>query len=111
MQEFQGIIEHGRVRPRGIHNREYLFDIREETRLSLALTSVNPVYIAPNGVDFTIMDDVAVRMGPFPRWEGVGGEAGMDHSQSGGKVQVIEVQIEVPQLFRCEHPLVDDSPR
>ena len=111
VQEFQGVVEHSRVRPRGIHNWEYLFNIREETRLSLALAGVDPVYITPNGVDFTIVDDVAVRMSPFPRWEGISGEAGVNHGQSRGEIKVIEIQIEVPQLFRCEHPLVDDGPR
>ena len=55
------------------------------------------------------MDDIAVGMRPFPTWEGVGTEARMDHPEGGNEVEVGEIQIEIAELFRCQHPFIDDG--
>ena len=56
MQEFQCIIEHSRVRTAIIYYREYLFNIREQWRLSFTFTSINPVYVTANCINFTIVN-------------------------------------------------------
>ena len=56
VQEFQCVIEHSRVRTAIIYYREYLFNIREQWRLSFTFTSIDPVYVTANCINFTIMN-------------------------------------------------------
>ena len=106
VQEFQSVIEHSGVRTGIVYNREYLLNIREEIGLRLTFTGINPVNIAADGVNFTIVNDVTVRMGTSPAREGVRTETRVNHGQGGREIKVRQVQIEVTQLFRRQHPFI-----
>ena len=80
VEVFQAVIKHGRVTAAGIDDGEYLFQIRKIRRCRIALPSVEPVYIALDGIDFAIVDDVTVWMGSSPAGKGIRAEAGMDEA-------------------------------
>ena len=108
---FQAVVEHGRVAARVVDDGEDLFQIREEGRFRLAFTGVEPVDVALDGVDFAVVDDVAVRMGPGPAREGIRTEAGVDKGHGGDEIQVRQVQEEVAQLHGRQHAFIDDGLR
>ena len=56
VQEFQCVIEHSGVRTTVINYWEYFFNIWEQWRFCFTFTSINPVYITANCVDFTIVN-------------------------------------------------------
>ena len=87
-QVLQTIIEHGGITAGIIHHREYLFHIREVWRLGLAFPCIQPVDVAPYGIDFPIVHDVPVGMGPCPAGEGVGAETGMHQRHGRCKIQI-----------------------
>ena len=111
VQVFQAVVEHGRVAARIVDDGEDFFHIREEVRFRLAFTGVEPVDIALDSVDFPIVDDITVRMGPGPAGEGIGTETGMDEGHGCDEVQVRQVEEEVAQLHGRQHALVDDGLR
>ena len=111
VQIFQTVVEHGRVTARGIDDREYLFHIGEEFRFRLAFAGVEPVDIALDRIDFAVVDDIAVRMGPGPAGEGIGAEPRVDEGHRRRDVQVGQVEVEMAELDRRQHALVYDCPR
>ena len=56
VQEFQCVIKHSGVRTAIIYYGEYLFDIWEQWRFRFTFTSIDPVYITANCINFTIMN-------------------------------------------------------
>ena len=56
VQEFQCIIKHGRVGTGIINYREYLFNIWEQWRFRFTFTSIDPVYVTANCINFTIVN-------------------------------------------------------
>ena len=109
-QVFQAIIEHGRVTAAVVDDGKYLGQVGIQCRLGLAFPGVEPIDIALNRIDFPVVDDVAVRMGPGPAGEGVRTETGMDESHGRCKIEVREIEIKVPQLDGGQHALIDDGP-
>src|SRR6476469_2968239 len=71
----------------------------------------HPCEIAAQRVDLAIVAHVAIRMREWPRWKGVRREARMDERKRGGEVGVDEIGIEMTQLRRAEHALVDECAR
>ena len=108
-QVFQAVVEHGGIAAGVIHHREHLFHIREERGLGLAFPGVQPVDVAPDGIDLPVMYDIAVGMGPGPAGEGVGAETGMDQRHRRGKIKVGQVQVKMPQLQGCQHSFVHNG--
>ena len=111
VQVFQAVVEHRRVAARIVDDREYFFHIREEIRFRLPFTGVEPVDVALDSIDFPVVDDIAVRMGPGPAGEGIGTETGMDKGHGGDEIQVRQVKEEVAQLHGRQHAFVDDGLR
>ena len=111
VQVFQAVVEHGRVAARIVDDGEDFFHVREEVRFRFAFTGVEPVDVALDGVDFPVVDDVTVRMGPGPAGEGIGTETGMDEGHGRDEIQVRQVEEEVAQLHGRQHALIDDGLR
>ena len=111
VQVFQAVVEHGRVAARIVDDGEDFFHVREEVRFRFAFTGVEPVDVALDGVDFPVVDDVTVRMGPGPAGEGIGTETGMDEGHGRDEIQVRQVEEEVAQLHGRQHAFIDDGLR
>ncbi|MNC60069.1 hypothetical protein D3C75_1099250 [compost metagenome] len=76
--EFQRVVKHLGIGAFVIDNRHDLLEIvAEQVGVAHGLASMHPVHIAPQGVDFTVVDHVAVRMRTFPAGESIGTKAGM----------------------------------
>ena len=108
-QILQAVVEHGGIAAGIIHHREHLFHIREKGRLCLAFPGIQPVHVAPDGIDFPVMYDIAVRMGPCPAGKRIGTETGMDQSHGRSKIQIGKVQVKMPQLQGSKHAFIYDS--
>ena len=106
----QAVIKHGGITAGLIDYREHLFHIREKRRLGLAFPGVQPVDITPDRIDFPVMHNIAVGMGPGPAGEGIGAEAGMDQRHGCRKIKVGQVQIKMPQLQGGKHSLIHNRP-
>jgi TM2 domain-containing membrane protein YozV len=70
---------------------------------------IHPVYITAKGIDFAIVAEVAVWMGPIPTGEGVGAETGVYHGNGDLHVGIVQFRIELPYLLGKQHPFVDDG--
>ena len=111
VQVFQTVVEHGRIAAAVIDDGKDFFQVREITGSGFAFPGIEPVYIPLDGIDFPVVDDIAVRMGPGPAGEGIGAETGMDECHGCRKIQVGQVQIKMAQLDRGQHAFIDNRPR
>ena len=110
IQIFQTVIEHGRIAAAGIHHREYFFQIRKIRAAGFTFPGVQPVNISLDSIDFTVMDNIPVRMGPGPAGESIGTKTGMYQGDGRGKIQIRQIQIKMPQLHGSQHPFIDHGP-
>ena len=69
-----------------------------------------PVDVAAQGVDLTVVDDIPVGMSQLPAREGVGAEPRMDQRQGRLQVRLGQVAKIAFQLVGDEHPFVDQRP-
>jgi hypothetical protein len=111
-QEFQRVVETGRIGLAFIGNRPELRDvIAEEFAVDRGLTRRHPVDVAAQGVDFTIVRNHAVGMRQLPRREGVGREALMHQRHRADETRILQVLVIGTDLIGEEHALVDDGAR
>ena len=111
VQQLQYVVQDGRVGAFGIDDRQRLAQfVAEQLGTEMRLTGVHPVHVAAQSVDLAVVRDVAVRMGPRPGGESVGGEARVDHRDGALDALIGQVRIEHPQLRGVEHALVNDGP-
>ena len=68
------------------------------------------VDIAPDGVDLSVVHDIAIGMCPFPARIGIGRKTRMHHRHGALAVRILQIAVECPQLMNKEHALVDDGP-
>jgi len=110
-EKFQCVVQHGRIRAVRLHDRidsgNLLAQNRRGHRL---LAGKHSVDVAADGVDLAVVKNDAVGMRPLPRGRGVGGEAGMHERKCRGKIRVLQIRIEFPQLPDQKQPLVYDRP-
>jgi hypothetical protein len=78
---------------------------------SSAFAGGHPVAVAPQGVDLTVVRDVAVGVGQRPRGECVRREPGVHQGERAGDPFVREVRVERLELRLGEHALVDQRAR
>ncbi len=110
VEEFEAVVEHGRVRPVRVDDRHDARGVgAEELGPNHRLAGVHPVHVAAQGVDLAVVDEVAVRVGAFPAREGVRAEARMHDAQGRLEGGMREVQVEGLHLLGDEHALVDDG--
>ena len=107
LEQFQCVIQTGRVAVAGVGHRRYLGHIiAEQGGLELGLPGVHPVDVAPEGVDFAVVGQVPVGVGQAPTAQGVGAEAGVDQRKSADQVLVLQVQVELGYLVGHEQALI-----
>ena len=75
----------------------------------IGFTSMNPVTVAANRINFTVVSDHAEGVGERPSREGVGAVALMENGQSGFVGRILEVEVEAFELGACEHAFVDEK--
>ena len=110
-QEFQRVVQHLAVAARRVHHRQgarhFVAQDRGAHRL---LPGFHPVMVAPDRIDFSVVQQHPLRMRLAPGGEGVRGEAGVHHGHPARVAHVLQVVIEGAQLVHQHHPLVDDRP-
>jgi len=108
-QQFQTVVEHGRVGTVGIDDRQGLFDVvAEQLAFQQRLAGMHPVDVAAQGVDLAVVGQEVVGVRTVPAGEGVGGETGVHQCQGADHVGVAQVGVVLVDLDRHEHPFVDD---
>ena len=83
-EEFERVVEAGRVRLAFVGDRPQLRDVvAEQFRIDARLARRHPVDVAAQRVDLAVVGDHAIGMREPPGREGVGGEALMDQRERG----------------------------
>ena len=109
-QELQRVIQHGGVGTALIDDgKDFGHVVLQELTADGLLTGQHGIDVAPDGVDFAVVEDVAVGVGPVPAGGGVGGEPTVHHADGGLVVRILQIGIEQPQLLYQEHTLIDDG--
>ncbi len=109
-QKFQRVVQHGGIRPVLIHHGEnFVHVLLHDRREHGFLPGQHPVHVAPDGVDFSVVHDIAVGMGALPAWICVGGKPGVDQCDGAFAVRVGEVGIKFPKLPHQKHSLIHNS--
>ena len=108
--KLDGVIQNSGVGAAGIHRREDLVHVGlKEGGTHGLFPGKHPVHIAADGVDFPVVEQEPVGMGPLPAGSGVGGKAGVDQGHSGDVPFVLKVVVKAAELVDQEHPLVNDG--
>ena len=116
VQQFQALVEAGRIAGVLVQDREEPFDppavrgVGDELAGQHRLAGAHPVAVAPDGVDLAVVRHVPVRVSQWPGRERVGGEPGVHQRQRRAVPRVGQVRVEGPELRRGQHALVDDGP-
>ena len=107
-QQFEDVVEHGGVRAVGIDDGQDFFDVlAKQGALQQGLAGIHPVHVAAQGVDFTVVRDVAVRVGTLPTGEGIGRETGVDQREGRVHIRVLEVDEILADLLRHQHSFIN----
>ncbi len=111
VEQLQRLVEGGGVGAVGVADREQPLQVTgDQVGVEHRLAGAHPVAVALDGVDLTVVGDVAVGVRQRPRREGVGGEARV-HQRDGRHVALVrQVGEERLDLLRGQHALVDGGP-
>ena len=110
-KKFQRVVQPRGIRSIRIHHRRQLDHlIPQIIGLHLFLPGQHLIRIPPDGVNLTVMDNVAVRMRFLPAWHCVCGEPGMYQRDGRLIIRVMQVSIEVAELPHQEHTFIYDRP-
>ena len=108
-EQFERVVEAGGVASAGGDDWGELGDVVAKVRRGKhGFAGVHPVDVAPQGVDLTVVDDVAVGVRQFPFTQRVGAEAGMDHGECADDAFVVQIMEEIGHLVAGDHAFVDD---
>jgi len=111
-EEFEAVVELRRVAPVFLDDVEEFGEVvAEEVGLEHRLSGAHPVFVAAEGVDFAVVNQIAIGMGARPAREGVRAEPRVEEDDGAFHRGVGEVEIVGGDLMGCEHPLVDDRSR
>ena len=106
-QQFQNIVQAGRVTALVVDDRKNLFQvIPEKIRGEILFPGLHLAQIASQGVDFSVVRQIAEGLGQFPGGKGVGAVALVNHGHGAGEVRILQVQIEMRHLTPQHKPLV-----
>jgi len=75
----------------------------------IGFAGMDPVTVAANRVNFSVVGDHAEGVGEGPGREGVGAVALMENGQSGFICGILEVEVETFELGAGEHAFVDEK--
>ncbi len=110
-QEFERVVEAGRVRLALVADRPELRDlVAVQRRGHRRLPGRHPVDVAAQRVDLAVVRDHAIGVRELPRRERVGREALVDQRHGRGKARIGEILVVGLDLERQEHALVDERP-
>ena len=111
VEQFDGVVERGRVGTAGFDDGEDLLQIvAPDAGGHDGLAGGHPVGVAADGVDFAVVADVAERVGERPGGEGVRREALVDHGEGGDALGVGQILEELLDLRGEEEPFINDGP-
>ncbi len=107
-QEFERVVEAGRIGLAFVGNRPQLVDVgAEQRRGHRSLPRRHPVDVAAQRVDLAVVRDVAIRMRQRPGRECVGREALVNQRERALEIRIVQVGIVGAELVGKEHALVD----
>ena len=75
----------------------------------IGFAGMDPVTVAANGINFSVVGDHPEGVGEGPSREGVGAVALMENGQSGFVSGILEVEVEAFELGAREHAFVDEK--
>ena len=108
VQQLGDLVEPGGVRAAGGRHRQQPGEVLAEgVGRHGALCGAHTVAVADHRVDLAVVGEGAEGVRERPGREGVGGEAGVDDRQLRGEARISQVGIELVELHRGEHSLVD----
>ncbi len=81
--------------------------VRDQWRFEFVSTRARPLTVTGDGVDFTVMGQVAERLRQRPARHGVGGEALVEQADGRFQTQIREIQIESRQVCRHAQTFID----
>ena len=111
-EQFERVIKGGGIAAAGLNDGEQLLDIvAEQRRGKDRLAGVHPVDVAAEGVDLTVVRDVAVGVRELPGGEGVGAEALVHEAERADHFGIGQFGVEVGDLGGEEQPFIDDGAR
>jgi len=111
-QQFQAVVEAGRVRLSFVNERPELAEVfLEHWRGHHALARTHPVEVALDRIDLAVVRDHPVRVRQFPRRERVGRKALMHQRDGADHARVAQVLVVAADLVGQQEPLVDDRAR
>ena len=88
---------------------QFQFLLAEEAVLEQRRFAAHAIDIACDGVDFTVVRDVAERLGKFPFGRGVGREPRMHQGECTFEGLLLQVEVIRLQLSRGQLPFVDEG--
>ncbi len=107
-QQFQGVVEAGRVRLAfGDQRPEFGQIVAQQLRGHGMMAGPHPVDVAPQGVDLTVVGQEPERLGQIPGREGIGGKALMHQRQGADHARIAQVGVVAVHLIGQQHALVD----
>ncbi len=110
VQQLEHLVEARGVAPPGRNDREDPLEItRDEVALEQRLAGPHPVAVPLHRVDLAVVRDVAVRVSERPRRERVRAVPGVHESDRGLDALIDDVEEELGELRRGQHPLVDEG--
>ena len=110
VQQFQDLVERGRVTGAGGADREQAGHVAgDQPRGEHGLARPHPVAVAHHGVDLAVVGDQPIRMRQRPGRERVRREPGVDQTDGRGVPLVAQVGVELPELSGREHAFVGDG--
>ena len=75
----------------------------------IGFAGMDPVTVAANGINFSVVGDHTEGVGEGPSREGVGAVALMENGQSGFVSGILEVEVEAFELGAREHAFVNEK--
>ena len=111
-EEFEHVVEDGRVAAAVDHDRHDLLEVVTQQRgVAERFARPHPVDIAPEGVDLAVVSDEPVGVRERPRWERVRGEPLVHQGQRRFDQGIGDVGEHALDLVGREHALVDEGVR
>ncbi|MNS92077.1 hypothetical protein D3C72_1261970 [compost metagenome] len=106
-QQFKHVIHRAGVGTRFVNERRGIMQIRDQRGLELIGTRTRPLAVTSDGVDLTVVRQVAERLSQRPARNGVSGEALVEQANGRFQTQVREVQVEARQVSRHTQTFID----
>ena len=111
-QQLDRIVEHRGVAAACRNNGQQFLDVSaKQRRRQDGLPRVHPIHISAQGVDFTVVANVAIGVSQLPARESICREALMNQTQTTGQLGIKKIFVKIRNLRRKEQTLVHDRAR